>query len=82
MTTEPMNHQLTADARVRAEEIVTELRARINDGKVRYRIWEGPGYVRIYTGIGSEYVQVEHDGTATMSRDRMAWAHVIREVVG
>jgi hypothetical protein len=81
MTTEPLNHQPTADARAHAERIVEGLRARINDSKVRYRIWEGPGYVRIYTGIRSEYVQVEADGTATMSRDRMAWAHVIGEVI-
>lgn len=81
MTHEPINHQPTADARAHAERIVEALRARISDSKMRYRIWEGPGYVRIYTGIGSEHVQIEADGTAALSRDRMAWAHVIREVI-
>lgn len=80
MSTEPINFQPTADAEIHAARIVEQLRARINDSKMTYRIWRGDGFVRVYTQRG-EYIEVAHNGTATMSRDRMAWSHIIREVI-
>ena len=74
--------EATDDAQVHAKRIADELHSRISDRKMSLRIWsKGDGTVRLYTGFGSEYIEVRPDGTAECSKSRMTWGHIISQVI-
>ena len=70
--------EMTETARVLAERLAADLRTRTR-GDMRPRVWTGNGVARVYTGYGSEYVQVEANGRTERSKSRMTWGHVIDE---
>ena len=77
MTTE------TRTAKEIAAEIATAMASQINDSELAPKVWspDGRDFARVYTGLRGEYVHVNADGSARMSRDRMAWSHVISEII-
>ncbi len=67
-----------------AETIVSDLRRAIPNKQFALRIWQPAGRdtARIYTGgPRQEHLEVAKDGAVTRSHSRMAWGHIIDEVL-
>lgn len=64
-----------------AAAIAKDIKATISDRKMRVKVWTGTNVARVYTGIGGDYIEIDADGVATMSRERMAWSHKIAPIV-
>ncbi len=78
-----MEAQTKNPAVEKADHIVAALRGAIKDSQMRLRVWapEGADFARIYTGFGSEYIQVNADLTTETSRVNMTWGHIIRDIL-
>lgn len=65
-----------------AEATLRQMREQLGDKASSMRVWTGQdGRARLYLASRGEYVEWLTDGTVRTSQPRVAWGHVLREIV-